>query len=323
MGDGLTDRRVANAELDVGGIAAEFDRVVRLACPEQLQLARRVFDRIQPDRWRLEWSLPLWLGEAFSLRPEVIAKIALSNVMGLASVRLEDDLVDGDVPPEEIAGTRVLSAVLFDAALQPYQAMFDGNSPFWAQLSGRMAEWRAASRHNGPTNTCAADLEPDAWCLPARGAPLHISAYAVCLAVDRPELYAALGRCLDHVLEALVLCDHAADWEADLDAGRWNAFIAAMSGHPEVPTQREPLRSAVRVALMTSNDAEVFFARIGDHLSRAIAETEELPVPVPRLVDHLRSLAAQIQDHGASYRVHFRGLGDQAARLLFREIADG
>jgi hypothetical protein len=309
-GDGLKDRSVADAGLDIVAVATEYDRIVSLACPEQRLLAGRVFERIQPDRWTLEWSLPRWLGEAFGMDPEVIAEIVLSNVLGLGAIRLEDDLVDGDVPPVEVAGARVLGAALFDAAVRPYRAMFAADSPFWTELDRRMSEWRAAARH-------------DVGALAARGAPLQVSAYAVCLAAHRPEFYPALERCLDHALQALVLYDHAADWEADLDAGRWNAFVAAMVDAPDLRAARERLGVAVRVALMTSDRAEAFFARVADQASRAAAAAGQLPVRVPRLVDHLESWAAEVEHQGVAYRGRYLEFGDRAARLLLQGITDG
>lgn len=311
--------------LDFRLVAAEFDRVVRSRCPEQVALAGRLFDRIGPDRWRLEWSLPVWLGKAVGLHPEIVAGVVRSTVMGLGAIRLEDDLADGEVAPEEIAGARVLLAVLFDAAIQPYRAMFDDRSPFWAELDRRMDEWRAAARDGTatPANLGADGRAGDAGRLAARGAPLHIPACAVCLAADRPELYPALGRSLDHVLEAEVLYDHAADWQADLEAGRWNAFVVAMSSETDARAHRERRRAAVRVGLMTSDRAQAYFDRIGDHLSTAIALAEQLPVPVPPLVEHLRSFVAEIDAQGASYRDRYRELGDRSARLLFPGATHG
>lgn len=309
-------RTTVEPERDRAWVIAECLRIVRVDCPDLEPPARRLFARIQPPRWELEWELPRWLGAAFGLSDRVVTDIVVSTVLGLGSIRLQDDLVDGDVPPGEIDGARLLQAVLFDAALERYRAMFGVGSPFWAEVDRRMQQWHAATQGSGPGDAGAGRPVPDAGHLATRGAPLHVSAYAVCLAADRPDLYAALGRSLDHLLEAQVLYDHVVDWEADLDAGRWNAFVAALSRGPDGPADRERCRIAVRVSLMTSRDADAYFAGIGDQLSRASDDAERLPIPVPRLVEHLRSMATQFDVHAAAYREHYRELGDRAARLL-------
>lgn len=314
----MTDRWVAADELEIEAVAAAFARIIRLRCPEHAVLARALFERIRPARWTLEWSLPAWLGEALALHPRVISQVVLSNVMGLGSIRLQDDLADGEVPAEEIVGAQVLSAVLFDAALQPYRAMFDGQSPFWGELDRRLGEWRSATLTDSPTPG-RGDPQPGAGQLAARAAPLHIPAYAMCLAADRADLYPLLGGALDRVLAALVLLDHAADWETDLAAGRWNAFVDALAGEADPSAAGERRRTAVRVALMTSDRARDFFDRVATLLSSAIALAEPLPVPVPRLVEHLRSMAAEVEAQGSSYGDHFRALGDRTARLWFPE----
>ena len=328
----MTDRRPADLELAFGVVSATFDRIVRERCPGQSSLARTLFERIGPDRWTLEWSLPVWLGEALGLDPPVIAEIVLSDVMGLGSIRLEDDLIDGEVPPEEVGAARLLSAVLFEAALEPYRAMFDGRSPFWAELDRRMTEWRSAAEDDAPTVPAEdgaptvpaqGDREPHAGRLAARAAPLHVPAYAVCLATGRPDVYPLLGRALDHALEALVLYDAAADWEADLTSGRRNAFVAALAGETDAAASADGRRTAVRVALMTSDRARAYFDAIGDRLSRAIALTEQLPVPIPRLINHLRSVAAEVDARGGSYADHYRRLGDRTARLMVAGPAHG
>jgi hypothetical protein len=303
------------ADEDRARVTAECLRIVRGGCPDQAPLAETLFARVQPPRWELEWDLPRWLGEAFGLDDRVVTDIVVSNVLGLGSIRLQDDLVDGDVPFDEIAGARRLQAALYEAALQPYRAMFDARSPFWPALDQRMRQWRVATRACGPTNA-AGDQVPDASRLATRGAPLHVSVLAVCLAAGHPECYPPLGRSLDHLLEAQVLYDDAADWVADLDAERWNAFVAALSPVPDGPTDRKRRRNAIIVSLMTSDDATAYFERIRDQFSRAIAAADQLPVPVPRLVEHIRSLASQFEKNVASHQEHFHELGNRAARLL-------
>ncbi len=266
-----------------------------------------LLDRLQPARWTLEWYLPWWLGRAFGLDDAVSSTVVLSNVLGLASIRLQDDLVDGEVASGDQVGARALATALYEAALDPYRTWFDPASPFWAHLRRRMTAWEAA------------DSELD---LAARGAPLHVAVVAICLHAERMDVYRVLGLCLDHVLEALVRYDHVADWEGDLDAGRWNAFVAAASPDPQVPEARERHRAATYVAMLTSDIVAAWFNKIDDDLARAVAIADSLEPPVPPLVDHLRSFAPGVRAHGAAIHERYRKLGGEAAKRMFPMLAN-
>jgi hypothetical protein len=294
-----TNRSGHPPDLDIAGVAAAYERRVLEACPEHLPLARSLLERLPPARWTLEWHLPWWLGQAFGLDAAVSREIVLSNVLGLGSIRLQDDLADGEVPAAEIDAARQLAAVLYDAALEPYRDWFDAGSPFWGHLEERMAAWRSASS------------------LASRGAPLHVAAIATCLLAGRMDAYSTLEPCLDHALEALVRYDHVADWEADLANGRWNAFVAAASTGPQVPDAHDRHRAATLVAMLTSDAVTAWFDRIDDGFAQAAALADTLDPPVPPLVDHLRSFAAGVRLQAAGIDKHFRELGDQATKRWF------
>jgi hypothetical protein len=305
----LTIRSTDALELDIADVAAAYERRVREACPEHLPLALLLLERLPPARWTLEWYLPWWLGHAFGLDPEIAREIVLSNLLGLGSIRLQDDLADGEVAAENIEAATVLSAALYEAALAPYRARFDPASPFWAHLESCMTEWRAA--------TLGAEHR-----LAGRGAPLRISAFAVCLLADRIDAFPALGRCLDHALEAMVLYDHFGDWEADLDAGRWNAFVASTSRGPQHPEQRDRHRTAMLVAMLTTDAVAAHFGRIEVEMLEAAVLAEALEVPVPALGSWSREFASGIQRQGASLHEHYGSLADRAARLLLQTPVD-
>jgi hypothetical protein len=335
----LTIRSTDVPELDVAAVSAAYVRSVSETCPEQLQLATRLLERLPPARWTLEWHLPWWLGQAFGLDGEIARDIVLSNLLGLGSIRLQDDLADGEVAPEDVAAARTLGAALYEAALVPYRLRLDPGSPFWAHLESCMAEWRAAtlgaaqgrredqSAEDGSAEHQLAEdhLAVDHLAehrLAARGAPLRISAFAVCLLADHVDAFPAIRQCLDHALEAMVLYDHVADWEADLDAGRWNAFVAEMSSGPQVPAQRDRHRSAVFVAMMTTDVAAAYHGRIEFGMLRAAALADAFPVPVPSLGAHFRRFATAVNEHGALMRHHYQGLGERAANLLLPTPVD-
>jgi hypothetical protein len=270
-----------------------------------------LLERLPPGRWTLEWYLPWWLGQAVGLDSTVAREIVLSNVLGLGSVRLQDDLSDGEVGADDIDDARTLATSMYELAIEPYRTWFDPASPFWRHLERRMAAWRAAS-----------DGMPTAADLAAKGAPLHVSAVAVCLLAGRMDVYPPLESCLDHALEGLVLYDQVADWEADLDAGRWNAFVAASSAGPQVEAARDRHRAATYVAMLTGDAVADYFGRIDDVLLRATAIADTLRPPVPPLVEHLRAFTSGVRDQGAAIHARYRDLGNEAAKLLFHSPAD-
>ena len=310
-GSPSTSRTNGFLDLDVAGVADAYERRLRETCPAHLPLAMRLLERLPPGRWTLEWYLPWWLGQAVGLDATPAREIVLSNVFGLGSVRLQDDLSDGEVAAEDDDDARTLAAAMYELALEPYRTWFDPVSPFWRHLDARMAAWRAAS-----------DGNPASAGLAARGAPLHVSAVAVCLLTGRMDSYPPLESCLDHALEGLVLYDQVADWEADLDAGRWNAFVAASSPGPQVEAARERHRAATYVAMLTGDAVADYFGRIDDVLLRAAAIADTLRPPVPPLTEHLRAFASSVRDQGAAIHARYRDLGNEAEKLLFHSPAD-
>ena len=302
-----TSRSADPPDLDIAGVRDAYERRVHHICPEHLPAAMQLLERLPPKRWTLEWYLPWWLGYALRLEHAVARDVVLSNVLGLASIRLQDDLADGEVPPDEVADAQILAAGLYEAALEPYAARFDAASPFWEHLERRMTAWREAG----------SGLD-----LAARGAPLHIAAIATSLYADRMDVYRVLEPCLDQALEALVRYDHVADWEADLDAGRWNAFVAAASPGPQVAEARDRHRIATYVAMLTSEVIATWFAGIDDELQQAASIADTLRPAMPPLPAHLRTFAVGVSEHGAAIHLRYRDIGDEAAKLLLQTPAD-
>jgi hypothetical protein len=311
-------------ELDIRRVSAAYQRVVAAACPEHLPLAMGVLEHLEPRRWALEWHLPWWLGHSFGLDPETAEELVLSNVLGLASIRLQDDLADGDIGICDRAAAKALSAALYQAALAPYHSRFPAPSPFWRHLGSCMSTWDAATRGpaqlalsggGGPCEGLDDRLDSRASRrLAARGAPLKIAAFAVCRLAGRADAYRALDQCLDHALTALVLRDHSADWRADLAAGRWNAFIAGASDNPQEPEFRVRNRSRVLVAMMTEDAVSTYFARITMELTRAAEVIEALGVSP--LDPWLREQAVLTEEQGSVLQSHYSGIAERAGRLL-------
>jgi hypothetical protein len=289
-------------------VAISEDILRRLAEDEpRLEgLARCQLTRLGPDRWTIEWHLPWWLGRRFDLEPRLVETLLRSNVFGLLSIRLQDDLEDGEVAPDEIADTRSLANRAFAEALIGYRARFDEGSPIWPFLDRSMADWRSGA--------AGADLA-------ARGAPLKIAAYACCLSANRLDLWPELERSLDGAVTALVRYDQFCDWEVDLAAGRWNAFVATVIDGDQTPARADRNRAAVLTAMLTRDVVrEQFHAAVrGAEEAAALAAA----IGISELAAFLTAWASRTTEQGMRVEEHYQRAGDQATRLLFGTMMGG
>ena len=262
-------------------------------------LARGRLGRLTPDRWAIEWNLPAWLGRRFELDPRFVEALTRSNVLGLLSIRLQDDLHDGEVPTLEVPATHELAGLAFDAAVAEYRAWFDDTSPIWAFIDRSIAEWRAGA---------------DSVDLAARGAPIRIAGYACCLQAGRLDVWPALQRSLDGAVTALVRYDQLCDWESDLDAGRWNAFVAGVAGAEHSPGRRDRNRAAVLTAMLTRPLVRQEFDSAVRSATEAAGLADDLGIG--ELAGFLGDWAERTSGQGMKVANHYEHAGDEAARLL-------
>jgi hypothetical protein len=297
--------------LDVSAIRAAFLERAAILPPDDRALAGRTLERVQPPNWTLEWHLPWWLGHALGLPAPVARQIVLSNVLGLVSIRLEDDLRDGELPGETTQSARRVSKALFEQAVALYRPLFRPESPFWSDLERFMTEWRSA----GPAGADGPPHQDGSRSLARRGAPLKVGAHAVCLLVELPAMIRVVDACLDQALTALALYDDVCDWEADLAAGRWNSFVASITPAPQTPANRSANRSAVLVSMLAGGAASEGFGRVGAEAARAAKIAVGLG-SAP-LADHLLRVAALAVEQGDAVQSHFQVVADRATALLF------
>ena len=261
-------------------------------------LGMRLLDRISPPNWTLEWSLPGWLGSALGLSAPTIADLTLANVYGLAYVKLQDDLIDGEVVEDDQQVALLLATVLYREWLRVYTRLFLGESPFWGFFERYMAQWVAATlRNRGSPNKAFRDYNAaDLRGLGERGAPLKICAAAACLLAQREGLIPQLDSALDHLLTGAVLLDHALDWSGDLAAGRYNAFVAYASALPQTPEHAEANRRALLQELLVGRAGRPYFGVLRRHFQVAISESRTSGVLV--LADYVTWLRAQADAYG-------------------------
>ncbi len=241
------------------------------APPRLADAAAAWLETIQPPQWALEWSLPFWLGESFCLPSEVTRHLVLSNVVGLAYIRLQDVLADGETLPFQPTLAPLLSTLLYQRWMQEYIDLFGGNQRFWARFNQYLAEWlEATAASNEMPEHGFRDYGPDDFLrLAHRGAPLKVCAAGACLLAGREDLLPALADAIDHVLVGAVLLDHAQDWSDDLAAGRYNAFVAYASPLPQTPECGEANERRVQREICLHKAGRPYFRVARDHVRLA------------------------------------------------------
>lgn len=303
--------------IDVKRVSSAYETRVRAVLGDYPDVLR-LRDRLDPERWKLEWNLPAWLGGCFGLDARLSADICVSNVLGLASIRLRDDVADAEVATTESpASAERMSDALYDAALDVYRGQFDPSSEFWGELAVRMGQWRTAT-------VAASVVEPDQGLasqgtaprdLAMRGAPLKISAFAVCLLTGHREDFAVIDRCLDHALTAMVLYDSLIDWREDLAASRPNPFVAAARGRALGHVRASSTGADVDIAMLMTDAIPAHFGLIVDELTSAATLASSLGVDA--LVGHLTHLATNLDQQGAELTTRYQGLAEKAQLLMF------
>jgi hypothetical protein len=138
-----------------------------------------------------------------------------------------------------------------------------------------MTQWVAATwrSHRSPAKPFR-DYEDADWrSLGHRGAPLKTCVAAACLLAQRESSLGQLEQALDYLLIGAVLFDHVRDWTDDLAAGRYNAFIAYVSGWPQTPDYYEANRRAVTQELVVGQVGGPYFQLLRCELvaARALA----------------------------------------------------
>jgi hypothetical protein len=292
-------RSAAAAGVDTAAIATTVVQRVTAAAPELREAASALLARLPPQRWAIEWNLPTWLGAALRVPADQTDRMTIATVLGLGAVRLRDDLADGDIAPVERPAATALAQHLWEQSIAVDRELFEPSSPYWAYLEKTMAAWDAReSRRPDLTN---------------RGAPLKIPALGVCLLADQPDAFAEIASCLDRTVEALALEDDIGDWRADVEAGRWNAFVAHAA--PEAPND-DPAhtRSQVLVAMLTTDAIATYVARVVATFELAADDARRLSINP--LADHLAAQARFAAQHGASLEAHYHETARRASEML-------
>lgn len=247
--------------------------------PELIKLARSLFDRLTPLRWPVEWHLPWWLGQGYDLPEQDIRSLVLCNLAGLGYVRLEDTVMDEKVSQADRRRHRQLAGVLQALATQQLKELFADRAEFWQRHDEAMDQWQRALGEG----EVAPDRRFDGWTqddfrlLGWRGAPVKITAVGACFLSGRTDLVPVVLEALDELLIAQVLLDHLDDWQADLEAGRFNAFVAFASDLPQTSATKDSLRRQVLHEFIVGEAGEAYIAVARAHLRAALRHAEAIP----------------------------------------------
>lgn len=280
--------------------------------------AEQLAAHLIPDQWPLEWHLPFWLGADFGLAEPVWRQLVAVNLLGMAHVRLADDLADETLDGPRRAVKTALGRRLLATSGDLLQGLFEPASPFWSRHAMYLDQWRRAGEEEDAWRDAPRDrlLEDWQW-LAWRGAPAKITAIGACLLAGRDAVIAALETCIDHTMAATVLLDHADDWPADLPAGRFNAYAFWLSDLPQHARFAERNRRQVLAALMHGDGAghRSYYRLVDEHM--VAAQQVAGPVGSAGLSAYLASFRQDAQVQGASQLESARKtLRDALADLL-------
>jgi hypothetical protein len=253
----------------------------RAAPPRLADAAVAWLETIRPPQWALEWSLPFWLSESLRLPSVATRCLVLSNVLGLAYIRLQDASTDSETLTVQPGLGPLLSTLFYQRWMQEYINLFGDDQRFWACFDQYMTEWLEATvASNEMPEHGFQDYDSDDFLrLAHRGAPLKVCAAGACWLAGREDLLPKLADAIDHLLVGAVLLDHAQDWSDDLAAGRYNAFVAYATPLPQTPENRETNTRMVQQGICLGEAARPYFqiARVHLQTARMLAEPANCP----------------------------------------------
>ncbi|MCC7161895.1 MAG: hypothetical protein IT331_05355 [Anaerolineae bacterium] len=309
------DDRIPDQTLS--SVRANYLATLRDLPPPLGDFGCRLLRQLDSPQWTLEWALPYWLASALALAPEISTHLVLCNALGLSYIRLEDDLADGEIPEPDRLPALLLAHHFYQTTVLNYLELFDHRSPFWRYFKLWLEDWVSGTLGfdaSKPLPLSAYD-DRDYLALAQRGAPLKIGCAAACLLADRTDALDPLAGALDHALVAMVLLDHLDDWDRDLQASRYNAFVASASDLPQTPAHRATNRARVLEMLYLGDRGASYMERIRERLK--LAGDAQLPVKLDQFSRHLGTLATRATAYHDDLAQRHRAVLGKAAETLF------
>jgi hypothetical protein len=280
---------------DIRRVGQRFISEVSAFTPGLENLAHETLATISRPNWGLEWGLSRWVGKAMGLSPEEVESLVLANIYMLAFGRILDDVVDGEQHPADCGSghSAMMMAALHHLWLSQYAIVLADAGPrdraFWSYFRQYMSEWLGVlmqDTHPAHTFPCyeRADWEWLAW----QGAPLKICCAAACILSNREGAIPPLVAAVDDIMIAVEMLDATFDWVGDLEAGRYNCFVAYCSDLPQTQEHIDGNRRAVLEEIHLGKAAKPFFDLMCGRLAEAAGVAAK--VPCPGLTDFALSL---------------------------------
>jgi hypothetical protein len=284
-----------------------------------------LLDRIAPPAWTVEWYLPQWLGDAYSVPPEATHALILANVYGLSYIGLQDSLIDVESDKQGEPGrddkrrtiNLCLATALQQLWIEQYRHLFPAASPFWHYCTEFMHQWLVATLESNsqPTTDFQTFIDESYLQLAWRGAPLKICCAGATLLARREVNLSPLLAAIDSLLAAAVLLDHQQDWQEDLANGRYNAFVHFASPLPQIAQERTENRRRVLQKIVLERATAPYFDLVQKHLHRAISHAAT--ARCPQLITHMQEFSAEISAYQEEQSSNIAAIARRTGQLLF------
>lgn len=233
--------------------------------PELSHAGQELLEQVSTPNWTLEWGMLEWVSEQFSFPAALREELFIAGISLLAYVRVLDNLADEEQKPRQ---SIVLSSALQHIGIQQCIHLFSRNLPnqqalvrFWGYFDCCMGEWlRATLNRRGDgfplfQNYSRGDFKR----LAGRGAMLKLCPAAACLLAKQAELIAPLMAAIDYLMVSVVMLDEQFDWANDLEAGRYNVFVAYCSDLPQTEPNRAENHRLVLKEIYLHQSAHSYF----------------------------------------------------------------
>lgn len=300
----VDDHRVHREELlpklyplregDVAYMRARYLQVLSIKSESVREAGRRLFHQVANQHWSVEWNLPRWLGGEVGLSEKQQSALLAVNVFGLGYARMFDDRQDGEAWLVDVKQARSLEIALLQAAQSELHQLVGENPDFWDPHNAIMERWHGAGEIK-EASVPVLEMGSDQLAQIAdMGAPLMITAAACTVLQSQTFMLEELQKPIRHYLIAAVLYDHLKDWQMDLEAGRHNLFVHAITGSAPYSDEQVDVRFDVYRALIEGDTVQAYIDLVIHQLACGIESA--VGIGLYPMAKHLAALAQQASD---------------------------
>jgi hypothetical protein len=233
--------------------------------------------RVSTPNWTVEWSMPIWLSERFAFSPALCEELLLSNIIMIAYARVLDDFADQEGQAYDGNGA-VLDSALHHIWTRQYINLFCSNLSdsqdlvrFWDYFDIYTRDWLRATLNIAGEGfpPFASYADADFQRLAARGAFLKICPAAACILAGQTDVIPPLTSAVEYLTVGIVMLDEQFDWAKDLDASRYNTFVAYCSDLPQTGPHREANHAAILKEIYLGRSGQPYFEILCGYLQKA------------------------------------------------------